>query len=62
MLLLYAQSASDSLWSIAEDVVNPAEEEPGEVEVVKLLDHLVALNCTEGRAEDNKEDLGEVAW
>lgn len=42
--------------------MNPVDEGWRDVEVVKFVDLLVALNCTEGGAEINKEDCGKVAW
>lgn len=36
-----------SLWSLTEEVANPGDKELRYVEVVKLLDHRMALNCVQ---------------
>lgn len=50
----------NTLWSVAEEVLNPADEQWRDVEMLKFPDYVVALICDEGRVKVNKNS--QVAW
>lgn len=49
------------LWSVTEEIMDPANEEWWHMEVVEFSNHGVMLNCVEGRAKIYKENPGIMA-
>lgn len=45
---------TNTLWSVAKEILNLAAEEWRDVEMLKFPDYVVALICVEGRVKVNK--------